>query len=293
MKKYSKTDLIKKRWIKFGIIILLIIIVICVSYIIYINFKNHIVYENINNDAIHISDEKAKESTPIILNNVVIGATYKKEWVSSTRYYNVSSIKEDSKMRLFTSKGSAGTFDLELIDKVKSNIIGLTNSTNRTEEYISIIENENYNYLPMVKLNSYKTKEKEYKEKIKEALSMYKILNNTIQINNVYECVLELGENITLLEVTSSSENKNGAYSAIVMIDSKGQASLVKYNYINNKEKAEDFKIYLIKFVMDLNNDLKNELIIQEVDEFETRYSVLEYRNNKFVTVLSEVIKNN
>ena len=293
MKKYSKTDLIKKRWIKFGIIILLIIIVICVSYIIYINFKNHIVYENINNDAIHISDEKAKESTPIILNNVVIGATYKKEWVSSTRYYNVSSIKEDSKMRLFTSKGSAGTFDLELIDKVKSNIIGLTNSTNRTEEYISIIENENYNYLPMVKLNSYKTKEKEYKEKIKEALSMYKILNNTIQINNVYECVLELGENITLLEVTSSSENKNGAYSAIVMIDSKGQASLVKYNYINNKEKAEDFKIYLIKFVMDLNNDLKNELIIQEVDEFETRYSVLESRNNKFVTVLSEVIKNN
>ena len=106
---------------------------------------------------------------------------------------------------------------------------------------------------------------------------------------------MKIGKNITLLEVTSSKKdkNKNGAYCSLILIDEKGKSSIIKYNYINNTKKAEDFKIYEIKFAIDLNNDLKNELVIQEVDEFETKYSVLEYRDNKFVTVLSEVIKNN
>ena len=293
MKKYSKSSLNRKRWVKYLIMILSVIIIICIFAIVYINFTNYIVYENINNDAMHISDEKAEKSTPIILNNIIIGATYKKEWVSSSRYYNMSNFKEDIKMKLYTSKGSSGTFDLELVKKTNSNIIGLTNSINRTEEYIGIITDNEYNYIPLVNIQKYDSKKVDYISKIKEALGVNKILNSSIQINNVYETFIELGENITLLEVTSSNNSKNGAYASLIMIDSKGKASIIKYNYINNKEKAEDFKIYLLKFAIDLNNDSKNEIVIQEVDEFETIYSVLEYRDNKFITVLSEVIKNN
>ena len=292
MKKYSKDKLIRKRWIKFLIILLIVIIVSLISLVIYINVINHFVYDDINNDAIHISDEKAQESTPIILNNIVIGAVYKNEWTSCTRYYNKSKIKEKTEMELFTSKGKAGVFNLEVVNQINGNVVGFTNSTNRISEYIAIIKNENYNYLPMTKIVDYESKADDYNSKIKEALGLYNILNDSIQINNVYEACINAGENVTLLEVTSSKENKNGAYSTLIMIDGKGNPSVVKYNYIKNRDKAEDFKIYNIKFVLDLNNDLKNELVIQEVDEFETKYSVLEYRNNKFVTVLNEVIKN-
>ena len=187
MDKYSKEELVRKRWTKYLIIFFIIVITMCLGLIVYIYVTNYFIYDKVNNDAIHVTDEKAEKSTPIILNNVVIGAVYKNEWVSSARYYNMSKIKEQTELELFTLKGKAGTFNLELVKQVNSNVVGLTNSTNRISEYVATFKNENYNYLPMVKLDNYKIKEEEYQSKIKDALGLYNILNNSIKITNVYE----------------------------------------------------------------------------------------------------------
>lgn len=292
MDKYSKDKIVFKRNIKCLIIVLLIIITICIAFIIYINTQNIIEFNNYDDSAIYISDEKAKLSTPIILNNIILGGVYKDEWVSTARYYNMSDYKEDTEVRFYCDEGSSGVFTIQKVGQSLTNFIALTDSLNEVTEYVAVINSETLNYIPKTSKIDYQDST-EYNENIKDALGLYTILNDSIKVNNGYECYISSNEKVTLLEVTSNSlENSNDAYSAIIMIDSKNKSYLVSYNYVNDNEKAEDFKIYSVKFVIDLNEDGINEIVISGTDEFETSYSVLEFENNKFTCVLSETIKN-
>ena len=45
------------------------------------------------------------------------------------------------------------------------------------------------------------------------------------------------------------------------------------------------------KFIADLNNDGTNEVIIQEVKEFEAKYDIIEFKNDNFIEVLSSELK--
>ena len=83
-----------------------------------------------------------------------------------------------------------------------------------------------------------------------------------------------------------------GAYSALIAYDTyTGKVDCIKYNYVRNKNKAQDFGIITLKFVCDLNSDGINELIVQDTKEFSTTYSIIEYRDGKYVQILSSTQK--
>ena len=80
-------------------------------------------------------------------------------------------------------------------------------------------------------------------------------------------------------------------FSAVVYVDNNERVSLLKYNYIRDTKDASNWPIYSFKFIGDLNTDGVSEIIIQETKEFEVKYDVIEYKDNKFNEVLSTVIK--
>ena len=60
---------------------------------------------------------------------------------------------------------------------------------------------------------------------------------------------------------------------------------------MKNFKKSSDWPIYSFKFIADLNNDGTNEVIIQEVKEFEAKYDIIEFKNDNFIEVLSSELK--
>ncbi len=128
------------------------------------------------------------------------------------------------------------------------------------------------------------------KKTVKKALGIYSMLNNTVKINEVYIVTLKSGETGRLIFATSDGKNKFGVYSAIVFATEK-KATIVKYNYVKNIKSSVDWPVYSLKFVYDLNSDNVAEIVLQETTEYNIKYTVMEYRNNKFYEVLSEKIK--
>ena len=126
---------------------------------------------------------------------------------------------------------------------------------------------------------------------VKKALGIYRLFNTSIKITEAYNLVIENSGYGRILCVTNEQGKSFGVYSAIVYVNPQGKASLVKYNYVSDKEKSESWPIYSFCFVTDINNDGTNEIIIQETKEFEVKYDILEYKNNKFVEVLSTNVK--
>ena len=75
------------------------------------------------------------------------------------------------------------------------------------------------------------------------------------------------------------------------MFATEEKATIVKYNYVKNIKSSVDWPVYSLKFVYDLNSDNVAEILLQETTEYNIKYTVMEYRNNKFYEVLSEKIK--
>ena len=87
MKKYSKNNSKKRSLLKFLIVIVGIIVVLSIALFIYVLLNKNVVYEKIDDSAKFVSDDVASNSTPIIIDNVLIGAVYDKKWVSTEKYY--------------------------------------------------------------------------------------------------------------------------------------------------------------------------------------------------------------
>ena len=109
-KKYSKNNLKKKRWIKILIVFFAVIFLTSVSFLIFINVKNNIVFERIDTTAKEVTDDVVKNSTPIIVNNVVVGATYNKQWVAQESYYFRNESKNNIDIDVYTSEGKKGKY---------------------------------------------------------------------------------------------------------------------------------------------------------------------------------------
>ncbi len=292
MDKYSKTKLSFNRKIKYFMIVIAIILLISISYSLFVIFSNNIVYEKIDNSADHISTDIAKNSIPIILSNVIVGGVYENRWVSAAMYYNHSTVREDTSLEIYTPDGKAGLFTLKELYQNGTSFVGLTDYVDKVTEYYTLPEDTYMSnpYSGVIELT-----EDEliiYEEYVRNALGIYGILDSSVNIISVYETSITADERMRFLTVISK-DNDSGVYSAIISVDSIGNSKLVKYNYVYDLNNSDKFKIYSLKFVTDLNNDDKAEIIISGTDEFETTYSVLEYNNTEFIEVLSETFNNN
>ena len=291
--KYSKSKLINKRLIVIVIIIFILLLIASISFIVYINVNNTIVYENINNDSSSVDDNIATQSTPIVINNIILGGVYNNKWVSMERYYFRSTNKKAYDIDIFTRKGKTGTFKLNDVTKGTDATAAYTTTTrtNYKDEYFAVkAGSTTTSKMDLVTLNDDNISS--YKDHVKKALGLYGILNDTIKIREVYEVALVTGKLSYIITATNDGKTKNGVYSAAIYVNNMGQANIIKYNYVKDVNNSSNFGIYTAKFVADLNSDSVGDIILQETKEFDTKYSVMELKNNKFYEVLSAKINN-
>lgn len=291
--KYSKSNLIAKRWITIFIILIILCIIGFISFNIYITNINNVVYENISKESKTVSENIASNSSPIIVNNIVVGAVYKSTWVDMQKYYESSVNKEEYDVDIFTTRGKTGSFKLNEVEKGEEYSIAYvtTTSANNKDEYFAV-KTGDANVSKMYNIPLDDETVVKYSNDVKKALGKYIVLNSTINIREVYEISLIPGEMSYIINATNESQKGSGVYSVLVYVDSLGKSQIIKYNYIKDVNNAENFAIYIPKFIVDLNSDNKCEIILQETKEFNTKYSIMEYNDSKFYEVLSVEIDN-
>lgn len=289
-KGYSKSELKAKRRLKYLAIFVAIVIVITICFFIFVVLKNNIVKERVDYSSNNVSDDIVSNSTPIIINNIVLGASYNKTWVSSESYYfrnqnkladvdvyNEEGKKGKYKITNFTNPDSAGAFYVTI------------NNPNVSDEFIAVGSSDTDVMLQRSTRNLTVTDEDI--EIVKNALGKYLIFNTSVKINSIHSVTFDSENRGRIICVTNESGKSSGAYSAVIYESNYGKTELIKYNYIKDLKKSSDWPIYSFKFVADLNKDGMNDLVIQETKEFEVKYDVIEFKDNKFTEVLSTVVK--
>ena len=116
-----------------------------------------------------------------------------------------------------------------------------------------------------------------------------------MNIKNVYNGYINANTPVRILTVTSNGKGMfGGVYSSIILaFPNENKAKILQYSYTKDLENSDDFPIYSVEFLADLNGDGKSEIITREVTEFNVTYNVFEYENDNCFNVLSETMKGN
>ncbi len=290
MKKYSKNKLKIKRFGIFIGIFLVLVLIVGVVLLTCFCFRKNIEKVIEKNDASVVSDDVAINSSPIIIDNLVVGALYNSRWVSANKYYLKSNLKSNLDIYVYTAQKRAGTYKMEDVYAVNNSIYANTSYINYIDEYFATAQDNNY------ALNSQfgevVTTEKDY-ELVKKALGSLRIYNNTIEIKKVYTGYVDSKTPVRFLVVTSKNKGIfDGVYSAIIAsYPNENKARIVQYDYTSDLQNTDEFPIHSIEFFVDLNGDGDSELVTRDITEFSAYYNIFEYENGKFVRVLREEMK--
>ena len=289
-KGYSKAELKARRRLKYLAVFVAIVIIITICFFVFVVLKNNIVKERIDYSSENVADDIVSNSTPIVINNVVLGASYKNTWVSSESYYfrnhnkitevdvyNETGKKGKYKITNFTNPGSDGAFYVTI------------DNPNISDEFVAVGASKND--VMMQKVTKISNITDSDIEVVKKALGKYFVFNTSIKINSIHSVTFDNENRGRIICVTNEVGKSSGAYSAIIYESNYGKTEIIKYNYVKDLKKSDEWPIYSFKFVLDLNQDSVNELIIQETKEFEVKYDVIEFRGGKFTEVLSTVVK--
>lgn len=269
------------------IIVFILIIISCVLFLWYTLSGNYIHIGHTDNKAEDVTAMYAKNSNIIIVNGIVLGASKDNNWISSQKFYEANSTNSQIEVDVFGKNSQYGTYKTASIKKHNKSVIYTTIAkSGPLSDYIAKSSTEGAKILPgMTKLEP--TKEDE--EFVKEAIGSYKLINGSVKVESVY------GTNINevtdkIICATSAKSNLLGVYSAVVYV-SGGKAHLVKYSYVRDTKDSDRWPVYSLQFVIDLNEDNKPEIVLQETTGTDTSYSVLELReNNTFYEVLRSTI---
>ncbi len=291
MKKYSKKKLKARRGIKVIIVILSIIAVVCIAVIIYSLFSKKIIFEKIDSSSSNVSDDVSSNSTPIIVNNLILGATYDKKWVANEKYYLYSKNGENTEVDAYSKSGKMGKYTVSKINKDSKTASMYTtiSKDNLLNEYFAIVASDtNAMPNPASKVSNI---DESYINDVKKSLGFYRIFNMSVKITEVYDVVISDTEKGYVIFATNEVNKGKGAYSTVIYVSNTGKRKIIKYNYISDKNNAENWPVYSLNFVADLNQDGTNEILIQETKEFEVKYDVIEYKKNNFYEIMSAIAK--
>lgn len=279
-----------KRRIVLPILIMFFIFIILsgVLFLWYTLSGNYITIENVDNAANSATTSEATDSNVIIVNGIILGGVKGNDWISSTKFYDANSNKAELEIDLFGENAKYGTYKTASIKKHNKTLIYTTIAKEGIPtNYLALgVQNDVKQFPGMTKLEATSEDEKY----VKDAIGSYKLINGSVKITEVYGTNIN---NVTdkIICATSKKANMLGVYSAVVYVTS-GKAYLVKYSYVRDTDDSDRWPIYSLKFVMDLNSDIRPEIILQEITGNSAKYSVLELReNNKFYQVLSSTIE--
>ena len=290
MAKYKKNANKKKNLLKVFMSVLLIIVILGITAIIYLMVNNNISKFLIDDSSKNVSNDEAKNATPIIVNNLLLGGVYNNKFVSVDKYFLNSTNKVGTKIDLYSSRGRIGEYEITSMkkDNTLPTVYITSSKDNLINEYFGIISSNKINYK---ELNEVSITDEDT-ARVRDSLGLYNILNTSIKISKVYETSIMTGNKVRIILATNEPNKSLGAYSTIVIYDElTNKSQCVKYNYVRDKNDASDFGIISLKFIADLNNDEVNELIIQETKEFEVIYSIYTNRNGNYYQILSSSMK--
>ena len=276
VKKQSAS--IRKQKLVFSLIIVLIaIIIILVALFLYLNSQNYISYgpEDVTELGETVEKSVAQNANAIILNNVLLGGVNGSTWVSAKVMYENTTLN-DLKITMYGNEGLFGTFETSRFKNSDSFYYTKTTKYPEPDEYIAV---DAKNSSPILfTLDSIETAEEDEKI-VKKALGKYKLLNGTVKIVEAYQTSFNEGKLGKLYSVTSDGKNMFGVYSAVIFVSSE-HTELIKYSYVKDTKLSSGWPVYSIKYVIDLNGDGKNELILQETTANAVKYVVEELKNN-------------
>lgn len=276
VKKQSAS--IRKQKLVFSLIIVLIaIIIILVALFLYLNSQNYISYgpEDVTGLSESVEKSVAQNANAIILNNVLLGGVNGSMWVSAkTMYDNVS--LTGTEITMYSNDGILGTYETAKFKDSNSFYYTKTTKYPEPDEYIAV---DAKNLSPILfALDKVETTEEDEKI-VKKALGKYKLLNGTVKIVEAYQTSFNEGKLGKLYSVTSNGKNMFGVYSAVIFVNSE-HTELIKYSYVKDTKLSSGWPVYSVKYVIDLNGDGKNELILQETTANAVKYVVEELKNN-------------
>ncbi len=290
-KTYSKGNLKKKRGLKLLIALLVILLIIGLFLLFFVVLKKEVNIGKISDVAKERSDEVVANSTPIIVNNIVVGAVYNNEWVASESYYFRNKTKSQTiALDVYNLTGKKGKYNLTSMSKDTNSgaLYAKTDNSNTYDEFLAIASTEKniMNNPPIKQVNI----NEDDINTVKDALGLLSVFNNSVKITEIYNITLDTTNRGRLIFVTNEVGKSNGGYSAVIYEDMSKKTHIVKYSYVKDMKNSPEWPIYSFRFVADLNQDGMNDIVIQETKEFKMKYDVIEFKNNKFQEVLSTEI---
>ena len=279
-----------KRRIVIPILIIFFVLVILfgILFLWYTLSGNYITIENVDSAAKDVTTSEASDSKAIIVNGIVLGGVKGNKWVSAEKFYDANSNKAELEVDLFSENAKYGTYKTASIKKYNKSVIYTTIAKEGIPvNYLALSAQDSMKIFPGMTKLEVTSEDEKY---VKEAIGSYKLINGSVRVLEVYGTKInDVSDKIIC--ATSKKANLLGAYSAVVYVTSN-KAYLVKYAYVRDTEDSDRWPVYSLKFVMDLNDDVKPEIVIQETTGNDTTYCVLELRdNNKFYQVLSSTIE--
>lgn len=284
MKKNMKNA--KKKKLIPILVLFIALLTISGALLLYIYTQNYITVEYVDKASSNVTSDEVSSVSPIIINNVVVGGVSDKgKWLSKDNLYGKANVSKGVELDLYGRSGKMGTFEIysTSYDQNKGITYAIPLKDLSDEEYIAIAKSEtNIMQRSLTKVEANEQDEKY----VKKALGKYRLFNNTVKVNEVYECYLTEGQKTRIISATSSGKNNFGVYSTVVYVNGNN-ARIMKYSYVKNTESSINWPVYSIKFACDLNNDGNYEVVLQETRELTMKYDVMEYRNNKYYEVIS------
>ena len=289
MKKYSKEKLKFRRFFIFLIVLLIIVLILGFVLLFAFCLNDKFDVSPQENDAINVSDDIASNSLPIVIDNLVVGAIYDNNWVSANKYYLKSNNKSELETYVYNGSSRAGEYIIKEVYTYGDSVFVDSTYPNNVDEYFSIPTDS---YALISQFNEAQIEEVDYTY-VKKALGFYRIYNSSMNITKVYSGYVNVDTPIRVISLTSSKRGIfGGIYSAIIVANvNTGKAEILQYSYTKDFENSYDFPLYSVEFLADFNGDGKSELVTREVTEFNVTYNVFEYKDNKYIKVLSETMK--
>ena len=220
---------------------------------------------------------------------MVVGAIYDNNWVSANKYYLKSNNKSELETYVYNGSSRAGEYIIKEVYTYGDSVFVDSTYPNNVDEYFSIPTDS---YALISQFNEAQIEDVDYTY-VKKALGFYRIYNSSMNITKVYSGYVNVDTPIRVISLTSSKRGLfGGVYSAIIVANvNTGKAEILQYSYTKDFENSYDFPLYSVEFLADFNGDGKSELVTREVTEFNVTYNVFEYKDNRYIKVLSETMK--
>lgn len=283
----KRNNNVRRILIPLLIIFFVLIIVSAVLFLWYTFSGNYIEISNVDNKAYDATTANSADADIIITNGVVLGASKNTSWIGANNFYEANNNKQEFDVTLFSENKEFGTFKTARLKRYDGNVVYTTIAKESLPSKYIAVGGEVSKILPgMTKLEATKDDEKY----VKDAIGSYKLVNGSVKVTEVYLTNINQTTD-KIICATSKSANMLGVYSAVIYVTGN-EAYLVKYSYVRDTDNADRWPIYSLQFVMDLNNDEKPEIVLEEITGNDVKYSVLELRdNNVFYEVLSAKVE--